>query len=154
MRYRDISHHTWSLHEIGVPNLDTTHSQCPVTVRRIVETTVSNPAHVISALGFEEDFEFLKEGFVYYHPRDVVISVSKVKRLLRRHEIESGEVVGVYGNSYLVEVVCVGVESGQRRCIENVRYVAKQLGSVVMLRGVTQKEMFEERQRKESLKQK
>ena len=138
----------------GVPNIESSQSHFPVTIRRVSEAVVSNPCQYLDALGFEEEFEFVKEGFCFLHPKDVMICVYLIKRLRERHRAESGVVVGAFGSCYLVEVLCVGSDVVEKVCLDNVRFVAKQLSAVVVLKGVTQKELFEERQRKESMKTK
>jgi len=67
--------------------------------------------------------------------------------LLRRKSPQSKEfqVHPLFESSWLVEVISVG----QEMRLEEVRFVAKQLSQIVSLKAISQKDLYEEKQRRE-----
>ena len=97
------------------------------------KTSLSPPRYV-------QEFDFTKEGYMFLHPKNVLIYVFQVLRRVRREEVHP-----LFESSWLVEVVSV---SNEMR-LEEVRFVAKQLSQLVTLKAISQKDLYEERQKRE-----
>ena len=100
-------------------------------------------------ISYIQEFDLTKEGHIFFHPKNVLIYIFRVLRRIEvrtevRMEVRK-ELHPLFETSWLVEVVSVGKE----RKMEEVRAVAKQLSQFVAFRAISQKELYEERQRRE-----
>ena len=136
----------------SVPHVDNAQSSCPVSIRLLTEAVTTSPLQFLEMLGYRDEFDYIKEGTVYLHPRDVIVYVYAIGRQKDKGPDARGEKyiekIPAFSNAVIVEAIATGSEVTQRQSIENVRSVAKQLAPIVVLRGVSQKELMDEIQRR------
>mmetsp|Transcript_369 Transcript_369/g.624 ORF Transcript_369/g.624 Transcript_369/m.624 type:complete len:226 (-) Transcript_369:59-736(-) len=139
-----------TLSTVGVPHIDNSNPNQPVCVRGITEAAVwQNPTNFLRSVGYVQEFDFSKEGHMFLHPKNVLIYLFRV---LRRTEVRTEvrvelrkELHPLFETSWLVEIVSVAKEMR----LDEVRLVAKQLSQLVTFKAISQKDLYEEKQRRE-----
>jgi len=118
----------WTLHYVGMPS----NRLMLVNVRNIIDVEVShNIAAFLPLMGYQYQYEFVREGVVFRDRNQITTSITRIKKTLDKEDVFSAVPLE---ESWLVEVSAVTTDAGIQVTSEKVNAFADYLMPMVEMK--------------------